>query len=770
MTELRRVLFDPKRLSVLLLLTALCLALLFYSFMGGIEPNAFRNNLEGAKYANSKTTQWQSLSSEEITVLADEEAQRLRYIGSWVDGYRSEWYGFLSEEEYLSAISDYPYLQSKKDSNQDFQRALNAYMKYLDYISSQAAYQAGYNEYLSGIQSQSERLTQISIFGNENSFANKNITKTAADFAGLDGISLEFSNNYGLELWLSFMPADFLFIGGIIVIVLGFLEERRKGLWSVVRSCRNGRLGLGISRLAILAVGSVVCTVLFSVLPLLVSLILTGKCELNIALQSLKSFKTCTLNITVIQWLLRYFTLKIVSGIAVGLVIWCVLGTVANPQFSLSVLAGFLVLEYGLYKLLPVQSFANVLKYYNVFSYVRLSSLYTDYLNINFFGQPIGIRDMMLCTLPVLMILLTVWAVCIQARRYPEGNRDILGALSIRKNAIIDIFRTRLTMGGWELYKAFVFGFCAVIVAVIFLLGGSLKYKVYIYEPDTWYQAYLKDCEGRITSETDEYFRLAQGYSGENPELMQALSRLEREVAETKESAESRGFEPWIADEKVYNSYYGEASVDRQRLNGLIAIVFVIFLTAGIGAYERQSGVVLLIRSTKYGRGRLISKKAATSAIMTVIVWANIYLRELMIFLSGEKPITLGAAVQNLPSLEYFPLNITLGHYLVILYAVRLIMLIMTGFIVLAIGGLCKNILMSYILNLGILAFPGLLVVSGVEVMKYASPIIAVSSAEVLWNAGDGRTAEWVYYVIIAAAVIIAALAYFFCNKRIHRF
>lgn len=270
MTELRRVLLSPKRLSALLLLTMLCLALFFYTFLGGIQPDTLKSNLEGVKFANSKIEDWHKLPPQDISALADEEVQRLRYIGTWLDGHRSEWYGFQSEEEYLTAISDYPYLQGKADSPQTFWRASEAYLKYLGYIGSQAKHQAGYGEYLSGIKSQAEKLSQISIFGDKNSFSNKNVQKTAADFAALDGISLRFGNNYGLELWLGFSPADFLFVGGLIVIVLGFLEERRKGLWSVVRSCPNGRLSLGVSRLVILAIGSVVCTLLFSALPLAV--------------------------------------------------------------------------------------------------------------------------------------------------------------------------------------------------------------------------------------------------------------------------------------------------------------------------------------------------------------------------------------------------------------------------------------------------------------------------------------------------------------------
>ena len=177
MTELRRVLLSPKRLSALLLLTMLCLALFFYTFLGGIQPDTLKSNLEGVKFANSKIEDWHKLPPQDISALADEEVQRLRYIGTWLDGHRSEWYGFQSEEEYLTAISDYPYLQGKADSPQTFWRASEAYLKYLGYIGSQAKHQAGYGEYLSGIKSQAEKLSQISIFGDKNSFSNKNVQK-----------------------------------------------------------------------------------------------------------------------------------------------------------------------------------------------------------------------------------------------------------------------------------------------------------------------------------------------------------------------------------------------------------------------------------------------------------------------------------------------------------------------------------------------------------------------------------------------------------------
>lgn len=762
MSELKRVFFDRSRVAVLVLLTVFCIILLGFSFIGSIGPKALKNNIEAKNYTISLINKYRNTPSKEIAELLSSEIERLSNISSWISGMRSDWFGFQSEQEYSAAISDYPYLKSLSGNDKEYNRAYSSYIRWLSIVKTEALHQSGYKDYLTGISDQADKLSQISIFGNANSFSNKNIIKTAQEFSELEGIETVFGNNLGLELWLDFSISDYLFVGGILVIVLAFFEERKKGLWSIIRSCPDGRIKLGASRLLILSAGSVLCTILFCFLPLALLLCITGGWEdLNRSLQSLASFKTSTLAISISGWLIRYFIIKIVSGIAIGLVIWCILGTVTNPQFSLSVLGVIFTLEYALYELLSVQSFANIFKYFNIFSYIHLSSLYTNYLNINLFGNPIGIRKMMFFVLPFLMLLTASWAMLIQTKRCPEGNKDILGRLSVKINKILDLTRIHLTMGGWELYKAFIFGFGAIIALAVFVFSGSLNYSVYINEPDTWYQAYLKDAEGEINEKTDEYFALARKNALDDGKLLSSLARLETRISELKQRSNAGGYAPWLVDEKVYSSYFGEASKDRQSINAAASIIFLILLSAGIAAYERQSGVTYMVRSLKNGRGQLVKRKALVCILMAIIVWANVYMRELLMFLTYEKPITLAAPVQNIESLSAFPLRISLGQYLAILYATRLCMLILTSFVILLISGRCKNVMSAYIVSLGTLGFPALLVIFGAEVVKYVSPIIPISSAEILWSIGNKGNGFYENLTWVAMTIVgIGALAW----------
>lgn len=762
--EFTRVFWDRKRLAVIALLTVVSIALFLVSSLGLLEKNAIKNNVMAKQYAQNMIEACKELSTEEILNLTAEENERLSNISFWISGYRADWLGYQSEEEFNSAISNYPYLEALSSNPEKFSRAYNVYREYLTRIISQAEHQSTYKDYLLGISEQAKKMSMMSIFGNQDSFSNRNIFKTAEDFELLNDIEVTFGNNIGVEKWLEFELADYFFLAIMVVVVLSFLEERKKGLWSVVRCAKNGRAKLGLERIGVLMSASLLGTVLIYGIPLIVSLAINGGFDgLGRSLQSLESFKTCTLRITISQWLVQYFAVKVASGLLLGLLLWCVLGSLANAQFSLSVLGVTLVGEYILFEYLPVQSFLNVFKYFNIFSFVHTSRLYTNYLNINLFGNAVGIRPLMLTVLPIAIAFFALWAMLIQAKRYPEGNKDILSKLSHIINKVSDIFRTRLSLGGWEVYKALAFQFGIFIIAGILIVTNSLSYSVYIEERDYWYQAYLEDAEGPIDNSFEEYLARAKeniNSSMNESELTSALDRIEREVKEIKERAEEGGYAPWLVDYKTYASVYGNESRDRQRLNAAIAICLLAFSCAGITAFERQSGVEKMVRSTKKGRSSLFAKKAIVASLMAAIVWCAVYVREFMQFVAINGTETFSAPVQNISALSQFPLKISFAGYLAMLYAIRLVMLILTSFIALLISHFCSRINTSYIVNLAVLGAPAILVILGTDVLKYLSPLIPVSSAEIMWSlTGNGLMPiiAWVIMVTFGILALIAA-------------
>lgn len=764
MGEWKRVFFSPKRLGTLLLVTVLSMILFVFSLLDRIEPHAFQSMFEASRYAARAIEQWKGTPIEELPGIYAADESRISTYGLWVHQY--EWLDlpFVSDEEAEATVSDLPYLIKRSVDVFDFERARLTLWKFENYINTEIIYLNSYCEYLENIQEQAQRQSQIGIFNQGNGFTSKNMQKTAKDFAELGDVIVEFGNNIGVERWLEWEFADYLFLILIVVFVLAFLEERRKGLWNAVRSCKNGRARIGFSRLGILGAASAVCSLLIYGATLVISLSINGGwTDLGRSLQSLECFRTCTVRTSIAGWLLIYFGVKTASGVLIGLVLWCVLGLISNIQFSLSVLGGILVGEYLLYEFLPVQSALNILKYFNLFSYVHTADLYMNYLNVDLFGNPVGIRQLMLVTLPIALTLFAVFDVLIQSKRYPEGNRDVLSKVSALLNRVLDFFCTRFTIGGWEIYKTLIFEFGIVMLAVVALSSRSLEHILFNSEQDVWYQAYLSDLEGPLDESSDGYIERARenirpGTS--EHELTNALNRLEQEVARVKADAEAGGYDPWLVDAKVYDSVYGSLAQDYQRLNAGIAIVFLVFCCAGIAAYERQAGVIYMVRSLKYGRRALFAGKAAVAVLLATIVWAAVFLHELKQFLSVMDPVTLEAPVRNIAALSQFPLKVTFAQYLIMLYAIRFVMLVSETFVILLISSYAANLQMAYMLNAGFLGIPVMLAVLGMDVLKYVSPLAPISSAELMWRLGSGdltTVIPWVVWLAVGAAAFVIA-------------
>ena len=766
MGEWKRVFGNLRRWVVLLFMAALGLTLFFFSqsYLNG--QRTIWRTLNNIQFYRETVQDLQSVPSSELQTLLEDKEYRLMDFTSWV--LWPERSTFSDPEEAYGSVVDMPALgeAAKAENSWIFSAVVNHYWQSsMPMLESQVAYIIGYPDYIDRIQTQAQRQSQTSIFGAEGSFSRRNLEKTAADFETMRGVEVTFGNNQGVETWLDFELGDYFHLIGMILFVMAFLDERKKGLWNVVRTCPDGRLRLGLHRVGILTVASVLCTLLFALLPLVFSLSLYGGWrDLGRTLQSLEAFQTSTLQTTILGWLGQYFALKFFTGLVIGLFLWCILGAIANIQFSMGVLGVVLAAEYSLYQFLPVQSALNVFKYFNLFSYVHTSTMDTQYLNVNLFGYPFGVRSMLLWALPVFGVLFALWALWIQCFRKPEGNRDLLGSVSWHLNRFLDFFRSRFTLGMWEAYKGLILQLGILFLAVMLLVSQNLSYNLIPHEQDFRYQAYLTDAQGPINEGMDDYLVRARSKvenSWEAATLTAALARLERRVNTIRERAQEGGFEPWLVDPNTINGYYGQYSLTRQQFNASVAILFVALCCAGLGAFEPHSAMVSQVRSTKRGRGALFARKALIAAGFAVAVWAIIYLRELRGFLGSINLAVLNAPVQNLDALAAFPWGISLRSYLVILYAVRLFMLMITALMALCLSHWVANLQSAYLLCAGVLSLPAFGVAFGIDALKWISPLVPVSSAQLLWSLGSGNLMyllPWVIYLTFG--IVVFALCY----------
>lgn len=109
-------------------------------------------------------------------------------------------------------------------------------------------------------------------------------------------------------------------------------------------------------------------------------------------MQSIRSFRECSVPLTVIQYLLL-FLLQKGAGCALLVLAFAFL-TLLFRSGKLAYLAAALTggAEFLCCRLLHPASLFNSLKFLNIFYILNPARIYTEYVNLNLFGQPVGIR------------------------------------------------------------------------------------------------------------------------------------------------------------------------------------------------------------------------------------------------------------------------------------------------------------------------------------------------------------------------------------------
>ena len=496
-------------------------------------------------------------------------------------------------------------------------------------LKAQVEYLKNYPNYLERVQEQAYKMQHSSIFGADpNSFTYRNIIKTAKDFADLSSDGVRLGDDLAMQNWLAFSWADWGFLAVILLLVMSFLEERRKGLAAIVRSCPAGQGKLQGTRLLILLLYSAGMTFLLYYLPLVVSLVAEGGwSDLSRPVQSLAAFQKCTAQLTIGEFLTQFFFLKTACGFFLGVLIWFALSFLEQVQLCWMLTAAALAVEYFLHTTIPAQSILSPLRYVNVFSYVFTSKIYTEYVNLNFFSYPVGKSTMLLGLLLIGTIVLTTVIVVLMPKRYPFGNRDLLGKWINLWNRVKDPVLRKLGMVGFEWYKQLFMTAGGLILILGLLISSDLPLNSGAYNriEDSLYRQYVAQVQGPVTQSTHDYIAQAkaslEGVEINRVEFEAALNRLEQTVADMPEGA-------WLIDDTMFLNIYGSESWYTQRNTALMALLILCASLSSLFAPEQNADLRRMLHSTPRGRERLFWAKYGVAVGITVLVWLMVFVQE----------------------------------------------------------------------------------------------------------------------------------------------
>lgn len=700
MNEWKRILSDRKRFTIFLCLPLLCLVLFFYQKCDGdfstllTDANEYRELLE----VHSQGTPAQI-----------------------VDAFSENW--SLTDEE---------------------QRLL-----------TQAEHLQSYEEYLERVQEQAHKMQASSIFNaNKSSFTYRNIIKTAKDFTSCTAEGIRLGNDRAIQDWLSFSLADWFYLAVILLLVMSFLEERKKGLAAIVRTCSAGRGKLQISRLLVLLTFCAGMTLLLFYLPLGLSLCVDGGWQdWSRPIQSLAEFQGYTMQMSIAEFLIQFFFVKTICGFLLGVLLWFALSFLARPQMGWLATAAGLVLEYLLYTLIPSQSIFNLLREINVFSYVFTSELYVQYTNINFFGFPIGRRTLLLGLLVCVTAVLSAVTILILTRRYPFGNRDIMGKWIDRWNQMGDGLRKHFGLYSFEAYKFLFLSAGGLFLILGFLMTQNLNCGTLAYfkGEDNIYSQYITEIQGPVTQDTYDYLAAARAALENTPmdtiDYEIALDRVEETIANLEDGA-------WLVYEPMFMNCYGLESSITQRQNALLSYIFLVVCLSTLFACEQNGDLRKILRSTPSGRNKVFWTKYAVALTLVLIVWLRVMCEEWRLSVNYMGEVIAYAPSNSISLTQGFAG--TVNTALAMLYLFKLMALLIPVHFCIYIGEKCQSFEKAFLFSGVFMLLPAAAYYFGADALAFFTPASFLADNSPIFY-GTNTILAFVVWMLASVLALLAA-------------
>ncbi|MBQ3355627.1 MAG: hypothetical protein IJG45_00745 [Oscillospiraceae bacterium] len=605
----------------------------------------------------------------------------------------------------------------------------------LQTLLEQLAHLREYPAYLEQVQANVRQMSALSLFNQEGSFSSRNIEKTGRDFPA--SVELQLGNDFAVTMLVTDELGGYSLLIFTLFLALQFLEERKRGLWSLVHGAPEGRARLAGKRSLLLLAGVALGTLVLLGCKLAFGAVIYGGLgDLTRNVQSLSAFADFPWVLPVWEALFGYFLLKILGMWLVGLAIWAILQAVNHLPLAIGAAGAVLVAEYTLFRAIPDSYGIVVLRYVNLFALVDVPKIALHYLNLNFFGWPVQGFLLSLGLIPPLLGLLLAANLFLTVRKKPVSRQNSLLVLFDRLRIPFSKAVGRLRLLGYELYKLlWLQKGILVLLAVAWFSFFALEAPypdTQLY--DTELAGLSASMEGPITEDTlagiDE--RNAE-YSAWEPSeaVLRQLEILDR-LREKASASLAANDGLWLINQAPFAALMGKNVGNYQRQNAVVLLLSLSLLLSGIFAQEKQNRMTQLLHGTPRGRRNLLRKKLLAALGLTVLVWLLFEAGELHQLIESYGSPALAAPLQSFDAFASLPYSASLGTGVLLYLLLRLLGMLAAAGVVLICSRLCKNTNTAILLSCAVLVLPACLSYMGIELFSSLSPVRLFSPLELL--------------------------------------
>ncbi|WP_124100959.1 hypothetical protein [Ruminococcus sp. Marseille-P6503] len=604
---------------------------------------------------------------------------------------------------------------------------------------------AKYDEYLTGIDEAAAKMTAISLFADPDSFSFKNIVKTPEDFAHLKGSQLEIAPSKGVSMAADFLATDLIALLMIMTVVVTIVT-REKELNQIVlsRTAFKGRKTLGAAKLFTCFAAALIAETILYAVNFTISYFTYGFGDLSRQIQSVYDFNGSNLKISVLEFFILFLIAKLAVYCVFAGFIYLVT-VISNTAVKVyGILAVTIAAEAVMYYTIPSASYLCPFKYINILAYANTKDLFSSYLNLNLFGEPVNYIAVFVISAAVLLIGFSAISVLVFSKQRVLKSRS--KKFSLEK---INIFKGRTTnLFLQECYKIFIGGKALIILAVFAAVVGLT------YEPEKekftsvdeiYYKQYMLKLEGEYTpqkqkmiDDEEEKFAEAQikmleelaNTDGDGIFIMmkyQDILAPQYAFEQVKQHAEY--LKTTENGEFVYDSGYklltGDKSAGNKDLTlGLTAMAMVICCLVYVYSIEYQTGANVLLKTSAKGRVDTFLRKFTIGLIIVTIIYVLTYAPYFYNVLNAYGTRGIDAPICSLEAFSDWDMSIK--AYLILISVARYISLICAMLIIYFLSSRLKSVIGAFLAGTAVLVLPILLSLLGIKFFDYVllNPIL----------------------------------------------
>lgn len=528
---------------------------------------------------------------------------------------------------------------------------------YIFTLQQQVEYIKSYPDFIGEMRTRADEQAGISVFSNQNDFSYNNLYRTAEDYSHLSDRKLSIGNDLPVTTAGEYRITDYLLIAiAFLACVYLFSQEREKGLYNLVRSTQNGRGKTVVAKLIALMIITVAVSILFALSIDVAGIYLYGGVDLGRAIQSIAAYRNCIFALNIGEFLFLTVCGKALGMVVVAILFAMLFVVCSNSTVRYAMSAAILVVEFLLQSLANSGTAFNYPKYLNLFYLLDSNAFWGNYVNLNFFTDPVAVYRANLLVFSVVFLLCCVITVSVFVHKGQQSRADFISIMIEKFSARHrKISGSTMILSG-ELYKYLILNKMAILLVILLGFGivsaiGTVSYP-YSDISDSEYKAYMTTLQGEVTEEKKNYVAEEKVYFDSLYQRIDeyanddSLSESAKSVAintingilDTKGKAFGRvteqydrllnrrdeGKEVSFIDENLYPSFV--ASPSREWRNLVVLLLVLLISVPFIFTVEYQRDMITLLRSTKFGKIKLYGKKLTLSFVTFVVAFIAVYL------------------------------------------------------------------------------------------------------------------------------------------------